>query len=241
MFDNCVTVLRRFAGCEWSGALANTKQFDLTIRRLGSQCWWKINHTFIADRYYREYTQPGGRNGRNVLYRFRLGPGESGEPGGIDRGVGIRRRDFNVSGEKLEGRNKKRSYRSCLNLFLIDIVSQELGDADPLTLAQVHEHLVRSPPPATWPHTPMFHFPHQNNHNIQNNHNNQSSQVRLTEHQDHNRAPHFLLGKIQPKSPGRGVDSIVELSRSEPSADTRGGYPSFCYFLSLDPLIFYWG
>ncbi|XP_076382541.1 uncharacterized protein LOC117219579 isoform X3 [Megalopta genalis] len=42
------------------------------------------------------------------------------------------------------------------------LMSQELGDTDPLTLAQVHEHLVRSPPPATWPHTTTFHFPHQN-------------------------------------------------------------------------------
>lgn len=97
------------------------------------------------------------------------------------------------------------------------LMSQELGDADPLTLAQVHEHLVRSPPPATWPHTPMFHFPHQNNQNNQNSQNNQGS-----EHGDHNRTPNFLHGKLQPKSPGhRGVDSIVELSRSEPSNDAR--------------------
>ncbi|CAG5077714.1 Protein of unknown function, partial [Cotesia congregata] len=34
----------------------------------------------------------------------------------------------------------------------------KLGDADPLTLAQVHEHLVRSPPPASWPMTPAFPF-----------------------------------------------------------------------------------
>ncbi|KAK0086214.1 hypothetical protein PV325_003565 [Microctonus aethiopoides] len=38
------------------------------------------------------------------------------------------------------------------------LMSQELGDADPLTLAQVHEHLVRSPPPASWPHAPTFAF-----------------------------------------------------------------------------------
>ncbi|XP_034937050.1 uncharacterized protein [Chelonus insularis] len=38
------------------------------------------------------------------------------------------------------------------------LMSQELGDADPLTLAQVHEHLVRSPPPASWPHSPAFPF-----------------------------------------------------------------------------------
>ncbi|XP_057339639.1 uncharacterized protein LOC130677073 isoform X2 [Microplitis mediator] len=38
------------------------------------------------------------------------------------------------------------------------LMSQELGDGDPLTLAQVHEHLVRSPPPASWPLTPAFPF-----------------------------------------------------------------------------------
>ncbi|XP_058809467.1 uncharacterized protein LOC131674668 [Phymastichus coffea] len=41
------------------------------------------------------------------------------------------------------------------------LMSQEFGDTDPLTLAQVHEHLVRSPPPVSWNHTPVFHFPHQ--------------------------------------------------------------------------------
>ncbi|KAJ8686940.1 hypothetical protein QAD02_022734 [Eretmocerus hayati] len=41
------------------------------------------------------------------------------------------------------------------------LMSQEFGDADPLTLAQVHEHLVRSPPPASWSITSAFHFPQQ--------------------------------------------------------------------------------
>ncbi|XP_020289847.1 uncharacterized protein LOC109857689 isoform X2 [Pseudomyrmex gracilis] len=41
------------------------------------------------------------------------------------------------------------------------LMSQELGDADPLTLAQVHEHLVRSPPPASWPNSTAFQFPQQ--------------------------------------------------------------------------------
>ncbi|XP_015523133.1 uncharacterized protein [Neodiprion pinetum] len=99
------------------------------------------------------------------------------------------------------------------------LMSQELGDADPLTLAQVHEHLVRSPPPATWPHNPIFHFPHHNNQITEH-----GSQVRLQndQPQDHNRTRHFLVGKGQPKSPSfRGADSVVELSRSEPSTDTR--------------------
>ncbi|XP_008207043.1 uncharacterized protein LOC100678633 isoform X2 [Nasonia vitripennis] len=40
------------------------------------------------------------------------------------------------------------------------LMSQEFGDTDSLTLAQLHEHMVRSPPPASWSRTPMFHFPH---------------------------------------------------------------------------------
>ncbi|XP_012268957.2 uncharacterized protein LOC105693530 isoform X1 [Athalia rosae] len=108
------------------------------------------------------------------------------------------------------------------------LMSQELGDADPLTLAQVHEHLVRSPPPATWPHTPMFHFPHPNNQNQVNQNCGQNShlgnQAGISDPHHQNRSPHILLGnKGHPKSPGqRGAgiaDSVVELSRSEPSAD----------------------
>ncbi|XP_014205520.1 uncharacterized protein LOC106637305 isoform X2 [Copidosoma floridanum] len=41
------------------------------------------------------------------------------------------------------------------------LMSQEMVDLDPLTLTQVHKHLVRSPPPASWSHSPVFHFPHQ--------------------------------------------------------------------------------
>ncbi|XP_011506398.1 PREDICTED: uncharacterized protein LOC105368915 [Ceratosolen solmsi marchali] len=41
------------------------------------------------------------------------------------------------------------------------LMSQEFGDTDPLTLAQVHEHLVRSPPPASWSRSPTFSFPQQ--------------------------------------------------------------------------------
>ncbi|XP_014221752.1 uncharacterized protein LOC106649003 isoform X1 [Trichogramma pretiosum] len=38
------------------------------------------------------------------------------------------------------------------------LMSQELGETDPLTLAQVHEHLVRSPPPVSWTRGPVFQF-----------------------------------------------------------------------------------
>ncbi|XP_076631489.1 uncharacterized protein LOC143346846 [Colletes latitarsis] len=80
------------------------------------------------------------------------------------------------------------------------LMSHELGDADPLTLAQVHEHLVRSPPPASWPHTTTFHFPHQNQ-----NTNGKNDSTRC---------------KSPTKTPSyRGNDH--ELSRSEPSTDIR--------------------
>lgn len=76
---------------------------------------------------------------------------------------------------------------------------QELGDTDPLTLAQVHEHLVRSPPPASWPHT-TFHFRHQNRSS------GVKSKVRA----------HFA-------SPERTLypRDDPELSQSEPSRDIR--------------------
>lgn len=36
-------------------------------------------------------------------------------------------------------------------------------DIDPLSLPEMHEHMIRSPPPTTWPHSPnkrnMFEFP----------------------------------------------------------------------------------
>lgn len=85
------------------------------------------------------------------------------------------------------------------------LMSQELGDTDPLTLAQVHEHLVRSPPPASWPHTTTFHFPHQN----------QSSNGK-SDTLAHCRSP-------SKTSSYRGNDH--ELSRSEPSTDIRGASP----------------
>ncbi|XP_043476585.1 uncharacterized protein LOC122507765 isoform X2 [Leptopilina heterotoma] len=75
---------------------------------------------------------------------------------------------------------------------------QELGDTDPLTLAQVHEHLVRSPPPASWSTTPMFHFSHQNNSG---------------------RSDSSTIFKSPPKTPARH-SSEIEV-RSDPPTDIR--------------------
>lgn len=46
-----------------------------------------------------------------------------------------------------------------------NLMSQEFPtdlDVDPLTLPEIHEHMIRSPPPTTWPRSPnfrMFNFP----------------------------------------------------------------------------------
>ncbi|XP_043476584.1 uncharacterized protein LOC122507765 isoform X1 [Leptopilina heterotoma] len=78
------------------------------------------------------------------------------------------------------------------------LMAQELGDTDPLTLAQVHEHLVRSPPPASWSTTPMFHFSHQNNSG---------------------RSDSSTIFKSPPKTPARH-SSEIEV-RSDPPTDIR--------------------
>lgn len=41
----------------------------------------------------------------------------------------------------------------------VTLMSQELtGDPDPLTLPEIHQHMVRSPPPTSWPRSPAFRF-----------------------------------------------------------------------------------
>uniref|UniRef100_A0A8D9EIV7 Uncharacterized protein n=1 Tax=Cacopsylla melanoneura TaxID=428564 RepID=A0A8D9EIV7_9HEMI len=41
----------------------------------------------------------------------------------------------------------------------VTLMSQELGgDLDPLTLPEIHQHMVRSPPPTSWPRSPAFRF-----------------------------------------------------------------------------------
>ncbi|XP_015113371.1 uncharacterized protein LOC107038661 [Diachasma alloeum] len=90
------------------------------------------------------------------------------------------------------------------------LMSQELGDTDPLTLAQVHEHLVRSPPPASWPHTPAFPF------------NNTPPMTSVTNADPMAR---YKYSNSSPSNSGccrdRSTDTS-ELSRSEPSSDYRG-------------------
>ncbi|XP_014475041.1 PREDICTED: uncharacterized protein LOC106744635 [Dinoponera quadriceps] len=87
------------------------------------------------------------------------------------------------------------------------LMSQELGDADPLTLAQVHEHLVRSPPPASWPNSTAFHFPHQDSGTTPGKNDNNAAA-----------APPFKSPSKTPSHHG----NEHELSRSEPSTDIRG-------------------
>lgn len=43
-------------------------------------------------------------------------------------------------------------------------------DVDPLSLPEMHEHMIRSPPPTTWPKSPnhkIFNFPHDEEETIQ--------------------------------------------------------------------------
>ncbi|XP_017886342.1 uncharacterized protein LOC108628741 [Ceratina calcarata] len=80
------------------------------------------------------------------------------------------------------------------------LMSQELGDTDPLTLAQVHEHLVRSPPPASWPHA-TFHFPHHN--------------------QPTSGKSDVLAHYKSPAKPSSCRSNDHEMSRSEPYTDLR--------------------
>lgn len=94
------------------------------------------------------------------------------------------------------------------------LMSQELGDKGPLTLAQVHEHLVRSPPPASWPHSTAFDFSRQN----------QNCGVGMR----NDVMAHY--SKTPTKgTPHRGNEQ--ELSRSEPSTDIRGDRHSHTFSL----------
>lgn len=48
-----------------------------------------------------------------------------------------------------------------------NLMSQEFASEpdDPLSLPEVHEHMVRSPPPTSWPRSPrfsLFSFPQEN-------------------------------------------------------------------------------
>ncbi|XP_011296987.1 uncharacterized protein [Fopius arisanus] len=103
------------------------------------------------------------------------------------------------------------------------LMSQELGDTDPLTLAQVHEHLVRSPPPASWPHTPAFPF-------------NNTTPIASGNNTD-------LIARYKynsiPSNSGccrdRATDTS-ELSKSEPSTDSRDRHTHSFSLLNPTPI-----
>lgn len=54
-----------------------------------------------------------------------------------------------------------------------NLMSKELSidlDVDPLTLPEMHEHMIRSPPPTTWPKSPnfkIFQFPNGEEETLQ--------------------------------------------------------------------------
>ncbi|XP_057668800.1 uncharacterized protein LOC130901425 [Diorhabda carinulata] len=53
-----------------------------------------------------------------------------------------------------------------------NLMAKELSldlDVDPLSLPEMHEHMIRSPPPTNWPKSPnfkVFHFPHSEDETI---------------------------------------------------------------------------
>ncbi|XP_072157687.1 uncharacterized protein [Bemisia tabaci] len=40
----------------------------------------------------------------------------------------------------------------------VNLMAQQEADVDPLTLPDIHQHMVRSPPPVSWPRSPIFRF-----------------------------------------------------------------------------------
>ncbi|XP_028144663.2 uncharacterized protein LOC114338268 isoform X2 [Diabrotica virgifera virgifera] len=53
-----------------------------------------------------------------------------------------------------------------------NLMAKELSldlDVDPMSLPEMHEHMIRSPPPTNWPKSPnfrVFHFPHNDDETI---------------------------------------------------------------------------
>lgn len=46
-----------------------------------------------------------------------------------------------------------------LNMFLLQ---EYLADMGPCALIELHQHMVRSPPPTTWPRIPIFKYDEKN-------------------------------------------------------------------------------
>lgn len=104
-----------------------------------------------------------------------------------------------------------------------NLMSQEFPndlDVDPLTLPEIHEHMIRSPPPVTWPKSPnfkVFRFPIQTS-------DDESSQESI-----HNCGKKKLKKALSPKqsqSKGSLNDCLRELSAEALSAASQMGLPS---------------
>ncbi|KAL2720397.1 uncharacterized protein V1478_010663 [Vespula squamosa] len=95
--------------------------------------------------------------------------------------------------------------------FVVEIL--ELCDTDPLTLAQVHEHLVRSPPPASWPHSTAFDFSrHNQNCGTQNRGNEQ--ELSRSEPSTDIRDRHSHTFSLLHPTPIRSFSEVRRLHRS---------------------------
>ncbi|KAK7863547.1 hypothetical protein R5R35_011173 [Gryllus longicercus] len=104
-----------------------------------------------------------------------------------------------------------------------NLMSQEFPhdlDVDPLTLPEIHEHMIRSPPPVTWPKSPnfkVFRFPLQSS-------DEESSQESI--HHCGKKTPKKVLSPKQSQSKGSLNDCLRELSAEALSAANQMGLPA---------------
>lgn len=86
-------------------------------------------------------------------------------------------------------------------ILIQDLNSQmDISDLDPFTLPDVHEHMIRSPPPISWrPHGSVFNFSHDNNNTITSQSSEDSTHSaifyseNLTKHHSHNSFDNYKL------------------------------------------------
>ncbi|KAJ1526155.1 hypothetical protein ONE63_009315 [Megalurothrips usitatus] len=111
-----------------------------------------------------------------------------------------------------------------INLMNQDFPSE--SDPDPFTLPEIHEHMIRSPPPTSWPRSPnykAFRFPGSDD---------ESSQDHMTAKKSPSRVP----SPRQPKSTLVLEEMARELLRSPANQDRMGSGGSGFSLLSPAPI-----
>lgn len=86
-------------------------------------------------------------------------------------------------------------------ILIQDLNSQmDNSDLDPFTLPDVHEHMIRSPPPISWrPHGSVFNFSQDNNNTITSQSSEESTHSaifyseNLTKHHSHTSFDNYKL------------------------------------------------